>query len=102
MQVWDFARVQTEQVLAGHGGDVKSVDWHPTKGLLVSGAHCGRLVLQSASHHAALCAAARPAKRMQDLLHRPMHRQSHCPAGSMDGLVKLWCLLLLLPLRVHL
>lgn len=37
-QVWDFARVQTEQVLAGHGGDVKSVDWHPAKGLLVSGA----------------------------------------------------------------
>lgn len=38
VQVWDFARVQTEQVLAGHGGDVKSVDWHPSKGLLVSGA----------------------------------------------------------------
>lgn len=48
-QVWDFARVQTEQVLAGHGGDVKSVDWHPTKGLLVSGAHCGRLGFQAAS-----------------------------------------------------
>lgn len=38
VQVWDFARVATEQVLAGHGGDVKCVDWHPTKALLVSGA----------------------------------------------------------------
>jgi WD40 repeat protein len=37
MQVWDFARVATEQVLAGHGGDVKCVDWHPHKALLVSG-----------------------------------------------------------------
>ena len=25
------------QVCAGHGGDVKAVDWHPTKSLLVSG-----------------------------------------------------------------
>ena len=24
-------------VLLGHGADVKCVDWHPTKGLLVSG-----------------------------------------------------------------
>ena len=23
--------------LAGHGADVKCVDWHPTKGLVVSG-----------------------------------------------------------------
>ena len=26
----------SEQVLAGHGGDVKCVDWHPSKALLVS------------------------------------------------------------------
>lgn len=38
LQVWDFAQVKTEQVLAGHGGDVKCVDWHPHKALLVSGA----------------------------------------------------------------
>ncbi len=37
VQVWDFARVATEAVLAGHGGDVKCVDWHPHKALLVSG-----------------------------------------------------------------
>ena len=24
-------------VLLGHGADVKCVDWHPTKGLIVSG-----------------------------------------------------------------
>lgn len=27
----------------GHGWDVKSVDWHPTKSLLVSGALYGRI-----------------------------------------------------------
>lgn len=37
IRVWDFAQVKTEQVLAGHGGDVKCVDWHPHKALLVSG-----------------------------------------------------------------
>ncbi|XP_057499131.1 flowering time control protein FY-like [Actinidia eriantha] len=30
-------RCSINRVLAGHGWDVKSVDWHPTKSLLVSG-----------------------------------------------------------------
>lgn len=37
VRVWDFARVASEHVLAGHGGDVKTVDWHPNSSLLVSG-----------------------------------------------------------------
>jgi len=37
VRVWDFARVTSEQVLAGHGGDVKCVDWHPRTSMLVSG-----------------------------------------------------------------
>lgn len=45
IRVWDFARVQTEQVLAGHGGDVKCVDWHPHKSLLVSGSKDGLVKL---------------------------------------------------------
>ena len=36
IKVWDFARCQQEHVLAGHGGDVKAVDWHPQKALLAS------------------------------------------------------------------
>ena len=36
LKIWDFARCQQEMVLAGHGGDVKSVDWHPQKALLAS------------------------------------------------------------------
>ena len=28
---------ETLRVLLGHGADVKCVDWHPTKGLIVSG-----------------------------------------------------------------
>lgn len=31
-RVWDFARCVEERVLRGHGADVRSVDWHPTKG----------------------------------------------------------------------
>ncbi|KAI3436421.1 hypothetical protein D9Q98_005838 [Chlorella vulgaris] len=45
IRVWDFARVATEQVLAGHGGDVKCVDWHPHKALLVSGSKDGLVKL---------------------------------------------------------
>ena len=37
VRVWDFARVTSDHVLSGHGGDVKSVDWHPRSSLLVSG-----------------------------------------------------------------
>ena len=37
VRVWDFARVTSEHVLTGHGGDVRSVDWHPRSSLLVSG-----------------------------------------------------------------
>lgn len=37
VRVWDFARVASEHVLAGHGGDVKTVDWHPQSSLIVSG-----------------------------------------------------------------
>ena len=45
IRVWDFARVTAEQVLAGHGGDVKCVDWHPSKSLLVSGSKDGLVKL---------------------------------------------------------
>ncbi|KAI8113734.1 hypothetical protein M9435_003727 [Picochlorum sp. BPE23] len=41
VRVWDFARVTSEHVLAGHGGDVKTVDWHPQSSLLVSGSKDG-------------------------------------------------------------
>ena len=45
IRVWDFARVTAEQVLAGHGGDVKCVDWHQTKALLASGSKDGLVKL---------------------------------------------------------
>eukprot|EP00467_Chlorarachnion_reptans_P018531 CAMPEP_0114536526 /NCGR_PEP_ID=MMETSP0109-20121206/29061_1 /TAXON_ID=29199 /ORGANISM="Chlorarachnion reptans, Strain CCCM449" /LENGTH=626 /DNA_ID=CAMNT_0001720293 /DNA_START=44 /DNA_END=1923 /DNA_ORIENTATION=+ len=35
--VWDLATCKLEQTLSGHGWDVKTVHWHPVKGLLVSG-----------------------------------------------------------------
>ncbi|GFY92287.1 transducin/WD40 repeat-like superfamily protein [Actinidia rufa] len=37
IKVWDVARCREECSLSGNGWDVKSVDWHPTKSLLVSG-----------------------------------------------------------------
>eukprot|EP00096_Caligus_rogercresseyi_P015560 TRINITY_DN8012_c0_g1_i1.p1 TRINITY_DN8012_c0_g1~~TRINITY_DN8012_c0_g1_i1.p1 ORF type:complete len:606 (+),score=189.04 TRINITY_DN8012_c0_g1_i1:48-1820(+) len=37
VRIWDFHSCTEERVLRGHGADVKSVDWHPTKGLLASG-----------------------------------------------------------------
>ncbi|KAI6704277.1 hypothetical protein NL676_013413 [Syzygium grande] len=36
VRVRDFAPCQEERSLSGHGWDVKSVDWHPTKSLFVS------------------------------------------------------------------
>jgi polyadenylation factor subunit 2 len=37
LKIWDFASGTEESVLTGHGWEVKTVDWHPHKGLLVSG-----------------------------------------------------------------
>lgn len=37
LKIWDFSRGSEESTMTGHGWDAKSVDWHPTKGLLVSG-----------------------------------------------------------------
>uniref|UniRef100_A0A6G1S5C4 pre-mRNA 3' end processing protein WDR33 n=1 Tax=Aceria tosichella TaxID=561515 RepID=A0A6G1S5C4_9ACAR len=37
VRLWDFQTCNEEAVLRGHGADVKSVDWHPTKSLLISG-----------------------------------------------------------------
>uniref|UniRef100_A0A915EFA7 Uncharacterized protein n=1 Tax=Ditylenchus dipsaci TaxID=166011 RepID=A0A915EFA7_9BILA len=36
-RIWDFARCVEEKVLRGHGADVRSVDWHPAKGLIATG-----------------------------------------------------------------
>uniref|UniRef100_UPI00358E2772 pre-mRNA 3' end processing protein WDR33-like isoform X2 n=1 Tax=Myxine glutinosa TaxID=7769 RepID=UPI00358E2772 len=37
VRIWDFLRCHEERILRGHGADVKCLDWHPSKGLLVSG-----------------------------------------------------------------
>lgn len=37
LKIWDFASSAEESTLTGHGWEVKTVDWHPQKGLLVSG-----------------------------------------------------------------
>lgn len=37
VRVWDFLRCHEERILRGHGADVKCLDWHPQKSLLVSG-----------------------------------------------------------------
>ena len=40
-QIWDFPTCRTECTLTGHGGDVKSCDWHPTKAVVASGSKDG-------------------------------------------------------------
>ena len=37
IKVWNFNEGIEERVLSGHGWEVRSVDWHPTKGLIASG-----------------------------------------------------------------
>ncbi|EFI28472.1 polyadenylation factor subunit 2 [Coprinopsis cinerea okayama7 len=37
LRIWSFKESRGENVLSGHGWDVKCVEWHPTKGLIVSG-----------------------------------------------------------------
>lgn len=37
LKIFDFALGSMESKLEGHGWDAKTVDWHPSKGLLVSG-----------------------------------------------------------------
>ncbi|KAG4957755.1 hypothetical protein JHK82_043587 [Glycine max] len=55
VKVWDFARCQEECSLSGHGWDVKSVDWHPTKSLLVSGGKDNLVKLWDAKTGRELC-----------------------------------------------
>ncbi|KAG4960065.1 hypothetical protein JHK87_036698 [Glycine soja] len=55
VKVWDFARCQEECSLTGHGWDVKSVDWHPTKSLLVSGGKDNLVKLWDAKTGRELC-----------------------------------------------
>jgi polyadenylation factor subunit 2 len=37
LKIWAFDEAREEMTLKGHGWDVKCVDWHPSKGLIVSG-----------------------------------------------------------------
>lgn len=37
IKVWNFNEGIDERVLTGHGWEVRSVDWHPVKGLIASG-----------------------------------------------------------------
>ncbi|PIK55892.1 putative pre-mRNA 3' end processing protein WDR33 isoform X1 [Apostichopus japonicus] len=37
VRVWDFLRCHEERIMRGHGADVRCVDWHQQKGLIVSG-----------------------------------------------------------------
>lgn len=41
IKVWDFPTCKSEVTMTGHGGDVKSCDWHPTKAVLASGSKDG-------------------------------------------------------------
>ena len=40
-QVWDFPTCRAECHMTGHGGDVKSCDWHPSKAVIASGSKDG-------------------------------------------------------------
>ncbi|KAG9124713.1 pre-mRNA cleavage and polyadenylation factor (CPF) complex subunit [Ceratobasidium sp. 392] len=37
VRVWAFEEMREERCITGHGWDVKCIEWHPTRGLLVSG-----------------------------------------------------------------
>src|SRR2546423_347327 len=37
IKIWNFNEGVEERILTGHGWEVRSVDWHPSKGLLASG-----------------------------------------------------------------
>mmetsp|Transcript_19178 Transcript_19178/g.28545 ORF Transcript_19178/g.28545 Transcript_19178/m.28545 type:complete len:543 (+) Transcript_19178:45-1673(+) len=37
IKVWDFTASKEESTLSGHGWDVKCVEWHPQKALIMSG-----------------------------------------------------------------
>ncbi|KAJ9110468.1 hypothetical protein QFC19_001594 [Naganishia cerealis] len=37
IKIWTFGEAKEEKVLSGHGWDVRSLEWHPSKGLIVSG-----------------------------------------------------------------
>ncbi|KAF1744191.1 hypothetical protein MXB_4791, partial [Myxobolus squamalis] len=37
IKVWDFEQYKCDCIMQGHGTDVKCLDWHPYKGIIVSG-----------------------------------------------------------------
>lgn len=44
-KVWDLRTGQEERAFTGHGWDVKSCDWHPTKGLVATGSKDAQIKL---------------------------------------------------------
>lgn len=36
LKIWDFHTASVDKTLEGHGSDVTTVDWHPSKSLIVS------------------------------------------------------------------
>ncbi|PAV74439.1 hypothetical protein WR25_02429 [Diploscapter pachys] len=36
-KIWDFSRYSEERRLQGHGSEVRTIDWHPMKGLIATG-----------------------------------------------------------------
>lgn len=41
VQIWDFPTCRAEHTMTGHGGDIKSCAWHPTKAVVASGSKDG-------------------------------------------------------------
>ncbi|KAF0988075.1 hypothetical protein HZS_1583, partial [Henneguya salminicola] len=57
IKIWDFEHSRCDSTMQGHGTDVKCLDWHPFKGIIVSGSKdCQQpIMLWDPRNSSALC-----------------------------------------------
>ncbi|KAA8495439.1 pre-mRNA 3' end processing protein WDR33 [Porphyridium purpureum] len=88
IKVWDFELVQEENVLKGHGWDVRCVDWHPSYPILASGSKDALVKLWDAK--SGKCLTTLHGHKNMVVKTQWNHNGNWLVTGSRDQLIKMF------------
>ncbi|VDN05387.1 unnamed protein product [Thelazia callipaeda] len=89
-RIWDFARCVEEKVLRGHGSDVRSVDWHPRKGLVCTGSRDSQQPVKLWDPKTGLCLATLHEHKNSVMAVQWNKNGNWLLTGSRDHLIKMY------------